>query len=141
MTEPGEGERRSREADNLRAVYQSLQPSKAQEQGKGSYGGKAAAGAAGAALLFVLGKAKFFSLLAGLVKFKTLATMLLSIGAYAVEWGWLFSASPLAGDAQDSHASRRRVQLPAAPRCSRLHLLLPAEAAASPSRISTCAVM
>jgi Zn-dependent protease len=92
VIEPGEAERRSREADNLRAVYQSLHPSKAQEQGKGSYGGKAAAGAVGAALLFVLGKAKFFSLLAGLVKFKTLATMLLSIGAYAVEWGWLFAA-------------------------------------------------
>jgi Zn-dependent protease len=26
------------------------------------------------------------------VKFKTLATMLLSIGAYAIEWGWLFAA-------------------------------------------------
>jgi hypothetical protein len=45
VTEPGEAERRSREAENLRAVYQSLQPSKAQEQRKGSYRGKAAAGA------------------------------------------------------------------------------------------------
>ncbi|MGH7345830.1 MAG: site-2 protease family protein [Candidatus Rokuibacteriota bacterium] len=92
MTEPGEAERRSREAENLRAVYQSLQPSKAPGERKASYGGKAAAGAVGAALLFVLGKAKFFGLLAGVVKFKTLATMLLSIGAYAVEWGWLFAA-------------------------------------------------
>ena len=92
MTEPSEGERRVREVENLRAVYQSLQPPKAQGEGRSSHAGKAAAGAAGAGLLFVLGKAKFFGLLAGLVKFKTLATMLLSIGAYAVEWGWLFAA-------------------------------------------------
>ena len=92
MTEPSEAERRSREIEHLRAVYQSLQPSKAPNESHGSYGGKAAAGAAGAAALFVLGKAKFFGLAAGLVKFKTLATMLLSIGAYAVEWGWLFAA-------------------------------------------------
>ena len=92
MTEPSEAERRSRETENLRAVFQSLQPSKAQSERRGSHGAKAAAGAAGAALLFVLGKAKFFGLLAGVVKFKTLATMLLSIGAYAIEWGWLFAA-------------------------------------------------
>lgn len=91
MTEPDEAERRSREIENLRAVYQSLQSSKAQGESRTSYGGKAAAGAAGAAVLFVLGKAKFFGLLAGVVKFKTLATMLLSIGAYAIEWGWLFA--------------------------------------------------
>ena len=78
--------------ENLRAVFRSLQPAPAQKDTKGSYGAKAAAGAAGAGLLFVLGKAKFFGLLAGLFKFKTLATMLLSIGAYAVEWGWLFAA-------------------------------------------------
>src|SRR5262249_2371045 len=92
VTKPSDAERRSREVENLRAVYQSLQPPKAPSESHGSYGGKAAAGAAGAAALFVLGKAKFFGLAAGLVKFKTLATMLLSIGAYAVEWGWLFAA-------------------------------------------------
>jgi len=91
VTEPDEAGRRSREIENLRAVYQSLHPPKAQGESRASYGGKAAAGAAGTAVLFVLGKAKFFGLLAGLVKFKTLATMLLSIGAYAVEWGWLFA--------------------------------------------------
>ncbi|OLA97322.1 MAG: hypothetical protein AUH20_01355 [Candidatus Rokubacteria bacterium 13_2_20CM_69_15_2] len=42
-------------------------------------------------MLFVLGKAKFLGLLAGVLKFKTLATMLISIGAYAIEWGWLFA--------------------------------------------------
>src|SRR5439155_53586 len=46
----------------------------------------------GEGLLFVLGKAKFVGLLAGALKWKTLATMLLSIGAYAFEWGWAFAA-------------------------------------------------
>ena len=92
MTEPSEAERRTREAENLRAVFQSLQQPKPERESRSSHAGRAAAGAAGAGLLFVLGKAKLFGLLAGLVKFKTLATMLLSIGAYAVEWGWLFAA-------------------------------------------------
>src|SRR2546426_10688491 len=56
-----------------------------------SRGRGAAAGAAGAGLLFVLGKAKVLGFLAGVLKWKTLATMLLSIGAYAMEWGWLFA--------------------------------------------------
>ena len=91
MTDGGAAERRSREIENLRAVYQSLQPPKAQSKPRAAHAGKAAAGAAGAGLLFVLGKAKVLGLLAGVVKFKTLATMLLSIGAYAIEWGWLFA--------------------------------------------------
>jgi Zn-dependent protease len=92
VTEPSEAERRTHEAENLRAVFQSLQQPKPERESRSSHAGRAAAGAAGAGLLFVLGKAKLFGLLAGLVKFKTLATMLLSIGAYAVEWGWLFAA-------------------------------------------------
>src|SRR5262249_4072540 len=95
--EPSEAERRAREAENLRAVFDSLREPKLHgpkpdDGGRSSHTGRAAAGAAGAGLLFILGKAKFFGLFAGLVKFKTLATMLLSIGAYAVEWGWLFAA-------------------------------------------------
>jgi Zn-dependent protease len=94
VSAPGESDGASREAENLRAVYQSLlQPQpKAASEGRSAGAGKAAAGAVGAGVLLVLGKAKFFGFLAGLVKFKTLATMLLSIGAYAVEWGWLFAA-------------------------------------------------
>jgi len=90
--EPSEAERRAREAENLRAVFDSLREPKPEDGGRSSHKGRAAAGAAGAGLLFILGKAKFFGLLAGLVKFKTLASMLLSIGVYAVEWGWLFAA-------------------------------------------------
>jgi Zn-dependent protease len=92
VIEPSEAERQAREAENLRAVFQSLREPRPEGGSRSSHAGRAAAGAAGAGLLFILGKAKFFGLLAGLVKFKTLATMLLSIGAYAVEWGWLFAA-------------------------------------------------
>jgi len=85
-----EAERRAREIDNLRAVYQSLQPGAAPREGR--VGRNVAAGAVGGGVLFVLGKAKFLGLLAGALKWKTLATMLLSIGAYALEWGWAFAA-------------------------------------------------
>ena len=91
MTDGSEAERRSREVENLRAVYQSLQRPEARARTRQSHGGKAAAGVAVAGLLFLLGKAKFLGFLAGVLKFKTLATMLLSIGAYAIEWGWLFA--------------------------------------------------
>jgi Zn-dependent protease len=92
VTEPSEADRRSHEIENLRAVYQSLHQKEAPNGARSSHAGRAAAGAAGAGLLFVLGKAKLLGLLAGVLKFKTLATMLLSIGAYAIEWGWLFAA-------------------------------------------------
>ena len=45
--------------------------------------------AAGAAVL--AGKLKFLGLLAGVLKLKTLLTMLLSVGLYASEWGWSFA--------------------------------------------------
>jgi len=93
-----DAERRARELENLRAVYQSLRPGQSPRPGAapppaGSRVGRnVAAGAVGGGLLFVLGKAKFVGLLAGALKWKTLATMLLSIGAYAFEWGWAFAA-------------------------------------------------
>ena len=91
MTAADDAERRAREVENLRAVYRSLQPSEPAAKARPGRGRNAALGAAGAGVLFVLGKAKFLGLLAGVFKFKTLATMLLSIGAYAIEWGWLFA--------------------------------------------------
>ncbi len=87
-----DAERRAREVENLRAVYQSLQPGAKAPEARGNVGRNVAAGAVGGGLLFVLGKAKFLGLLAGALKWKTLATMLLSIGAYAIEWGWAFAA-------------------------------------------------
>src|SRR3989454_1058427 len=91
VTAAGDAEGRAREVENLRAVYQSLQQPQAPVVARSGQAKKVAAGAAGAGLLFVLGKAKFLGLLAGVLKFKTLATMLISIGAYAIEWGWLFA--------------------------------------------------
>jgi Zn-dependent protease len=87
-----DAERRAREIENLRAVYQSLQPGAARTDGRSRVGRNVAAGAVGGGLLFVLTKAKFLGLLAGALKWKTLATMVLSIGAYALEWGWAFAA-------------------------------------------------
>jgi len=48
-------------------------------------------GGAGAAGLFILGKLKFLGLLAGFLKLNTLATMILSVGLYAIEWGVPFA--------------------------------------------------
>lgn len=91
MTGPDDAERRAREIENLRAVYQSLQRVDAPPEARPGLRRNVAAGAAGTALLFVLGKGKILGVLAGAFKWKTLATMLLSIGAYAIEWGWPFA--------------------------------------------------
>jgi Zn-dependent protease len=48
-------------------------------------------GSIGAGLAFLLGKLKFLSLLAGVLKLKTFATMILSIALYANQWGWPFA--------------------------------------------------
>ena len=88
-----DAERRAREVDNLRAVYQSLQPGGTPTDARSRVGRNVAATSAiGGGLLFLLSKAKFVGLVAGVLKWKTLATMLLSIGAYALEWGWAFAA-------------------------------------------------
>ena len=76
-----EAERRSQEIANLRAVYQSLQRPEARGEARPRRARGVFVGAAVAGLLFVLTKAKFLGVLAGVFKFKTLATMLLSIGA------------------------------------------------------------
>lgn len=48
-------------------------------------------GTLAAGALFLLGKLKFLGLLAGVLKLKTLATMLLSVAMYASGWGWPFA--------------------------------------------------
>jgi Zn-dependent protease len=48
-------------------------------------------GAAAAAVMFVVGKLKILGLLAGVLKLKTFATMLISIALYASGWGWPFA--------------------------------------------------
>jgi Zn-dependent protease len=48
-------------------------------------------GALAAAAIFLAGKLKFLGVLAGVLKLKTFATMLLSVGAYATQWGFPFA--------------------------------------------------
>ena len=89
-----------RRVDNLRAVMQGMAqppaPPAAPPRPDTGPGPTAASrgilGSIGAGILLLLGKFKFLALLAGVLKLKTLATMLLSIAVYATQWGWEFSA-------------------------------------------------
>ncbi len=99
MNDRGASERQ-REIDNLRAVYQSLHeppaapgpsgPTPAQAA-TGKAGRRTAAGGIVAALVFLAGKLKLIGVLGAVLKFKTLATMALSVGVYATQWGWPFA--------------------------------------------------
>jgi len=97
--QPDEDERRARQVANLQAVYESLQHPKRTTPpvatGAGDTGATAtrrtAVGVVVAALLFGAGKLKFVGVLASVLKLKTLASMLLSVGLYATEWGWPFA--------------------------------------------------
>lgn len=88
--------------ENLRAVYAGLSASPEREKGatdpapsqpgaKPSKRRGVVLGALGAAAVFIATKLKFVALLAGVLKLKTLATMLLSVGVYALEWGLPFA--------------------------------------------------
>jgi Zn-dependent protease len=94
---PAELERRRLE--NLTAIYRSIQDPQAAETPEPHAAPADAArrrtgllGTIAAALLFLAGKFKLLGLLASVLKLKTLGTMLLSIGAYALEWGLPFAA-------------------------------------------------
>lgn len=91
MTGSSEPDGRARELEHLRAVYQSLQSSKPPAAPGRGRSNLAWGGAIVAALAFLAGKLKLLGLLAGVLKLKTVATMLLSIGVYAIEWGWPFA--------------------------------------------------
>lgn len=106
MTEPSTEDLERRRIENLRAVLAGPPSAKAAKPAaaKPSAGQpgenspehhrtrNSILGALGAGALFLLGKLNFLSLLAGALKLKTLATMLLSVGLYATEWGWPFAA-------------------------------------------------
>ena len=82
---------RRRYAENLSAVYRSAQtpvvaPRPVRRVPRGGL-----LGALVAALLFLAGKLKFLGLLGSVLKLKTLATMVLSVGAYATQWGFPFA--------------------------------------------------
>jgi Zn-dependent protease len=94
VTPPDDAQART--ADNLRAVWAHLQarpaevapPAASDSPAKGRFG---QLGAVGVTLALLLGKLKFLAPLANVLQLKTLATMLLSIGFYAAEWGWSFA--------------------------------------------------
>lgn len=91
VTGPSEPERRARELEHLRAVYASLQ-SPAPQRPSGQQRSRAAwGGATAAALTFLLGKLKLLGVLVGVLKVKTLVTMLLAVGVYATQWGVPFA--------------------------------------------------
>jgi Zn-dependent protease len=89
-----------RRLENLQAVYQSMQaparattPSATEPEAPlpARRSRLGALGALGAVLVFLAGKLKFLGFLASVLKLKTLGTMLLSVGAYATQWGWPFA--------------------------------------------------
>ena len=98
MSEPLSDEEARKRIENLRAVLAGPAPVApvaapgAPATRQTHRARNSALGVAGTALAFLAGKLKFLGLLAGVLKFKTLATMLLSIGLYAAEWGWAFAA-------------------------------------------------
>ncbi|HUK62519.1 MAG TPA: site-2 protease family protein, partial [Dongiaceae bacterium] len=90
---------REREIENLRAVYRSLHeppaapaPSAQTPGHPGHHAGRRTAlGGIAAALALLASKLKFLGILGSVLKFKTLATMALSVGLYATQWGWPFA--------------------------------------------------
>jgi Zn-dependent protease len=99
MSAPTPDEERQRRIENLRAVMAGATRTPRAPSGSPAGASRPAGSnrrrgligtiAAGAALL--LGKFKFLGLLFTALKFKTLATLLLSIGIYATQWGWKFA--------------------------------------------------
>ncbi len=105
-------EQRAKEIENLRAVYQSLKHPQPRSGGTSPAAG-AAPGTAGSAesggpshsrgkraaasggifgtIALLASKFKFLSVLAGVLKFKTLASMAVTVAIYATQWGWAFA--------------------------------------------------
>ena len=92
MSDPGADAERRR-IENLRAVLAGA-PKVAPPETATSVrnpGRKTVLGTIAAVLALVLGKLKFFGFLASALKLKTLGSMILSIGLYAVDWGLPFA--------------------------------------------------
>ena len=104
MSTPPDDEARRR-AENLRAVLAGMRgerpttnPEPATpaatprvEAPRSSTGRRTLIGSIGAVTVLLLSKLKFLAILGSVLKLKTLATMLLSIGVYATQWGWGFA--------------------------------------------------
>jgi Zn-dependent protease len=99
MSDPLSPEEAQKRIANLRAVLQGPPPAAAAARSPAApttgqphhRARNSALGAIGAGLAFLAGKLKFLGLLAGVLKLKTLVTMLLSIWLYASQWGWAFA--------------------------------------------------
>jgi Zn-dependent protease len=100
VNEPLDDEATRRRIENLRAVLAGppVTPPAAPAGGAAPTGAhpshrtrNSTLGGIGAALALVLGKLKFLGLLGGVLKFKTLATMVLSIALYGSQWGVPFA--------------------------------------------------
>ena len=104
MSTPPDDEARRR-AENLRAVLAGMRgerptttpepsapaaPPRA-EAPRSSTGRRTLIGSLAAGVVLLLSKLKFLAILGSVLKLKTLATMLLSIGVYATQWGWGFA--------------------------------------------------
>ncbi len=95
---PRERDPNAAHAEHLRAVYESLSrpvapaPSDLPPHAHPHRTRNTAIAGALGVLVFLTGKLKFLGVLAGVLKFKTLATMALSVGVYATQWGWSFAA-------------------------------------------------
>ena len=101
MSTPPDDDARRR-AENLRAVLAGMrgQPPAAPpapaaptrvEPPRSSTGRRTLLGSIGAGVVLLLSKLKFLTVLGSVLKLKTVATMLLSIGVYATQWGWGFA--------------------------------------------------
>jgi len=94
VTAPGPEDEQRLHLENLRAVLAGPTPAStsatpqpaSHEPAKGRRRG--VLGAVAAAVMFVVGKLKLLGVLAGVLKFKTFVTMLISIAMYASGWGW-----------------------------------------------------
>jgi Zn-dependent protease len=107
MSDPEPKDDAARRLENLRAVYAGLQAPPAGRAGSATparasapmgaprperhRGRNSGLGLLLAGVVFVLGKLKVFAALAGILKFKTLGSMLATIAVYAAEWGWAFA--------------------------------------------------
>jgi len=100
VSEAGAEERERQRIANLQAVYRSLQAPPATSRPIAEPGPDrpasdrrraGALGGLGAALLALAGKLKVLGVLGSVLKLKTLATMVLSIGIYASQWGFPFA--------------------------------------------------
>jgi Zn-dependent protease len=94
MREPGAEEAQRRHVANLNAIYRGMHAPPTARRAEPAPTAARRGGlfaAIVAVLLFLAGKLKILGVLASVLKLKTLGTMLLSVAAYATQWGLPFA--------------------------------------------------